>query len=108
MEKNSLPKLKESNFDISKYEMIFVGYPVWWYTAPMAVFTFLEENNLSGKRVILFCSHGTGGLASSVRDITAKLSESTIESNVIGIYQDEVLSSKNKIHEWLSELGYAK
>lgn len=47
------------------------GYPNWWYGCPMALFSFFDENDLSGKQVYLFCSHGTGGLAGSVKDISA-------------------------------------
>ena len=47
--------------------------------APMAVFSFLEENDISGKKVVLLCTHGTGGLASSTKDISAVLPDSQIE-----------------------------
>lgn len=67
---NARPVLKNKVEKIEKYDIIFIGYPNWRYTAPMAVFSFLEEYDLSGKRVVLFCSHGAGGLASSVKDIS--------------------------------------
>ncbi|MBD5114962.1 MAG: hypothetical protein HDT46_07120 [Ruminococcaceae bacterium] len=90
----------------SFYDIIFIGYPNWWYTAPMAVFSFLEEYGLSGKRVVLFCSHGTGGLASSVKDISAALPESTIESSVIGVYRDDISKSRDTVKQWLNEIGF--
>lgn len=55
------PAISGSVEDMEQYDIVFIGYPNWWYSAPMAVFSFLEENDLSGKRVVLFCSHGTGG-----------------------------------------------
>ena len=73
---NARPVLVEKVLDMAGYDTVFWGYPNWWYSAPMAVFSFLEENDLSGKKVVLFCSHGTGGLASSVKDITAVLPDS--------------------------------
>ncbi len=72
----------------------------------MAVSSFLEEYDFSGKRVVLFCSHGTGGLASSVRDITAALPDSTIESDVIGVYRDDIPSSRDTVKECLNRLGF--
>lgn len=54
------PAISGSVEDMEQYDIVFIGYPNWWYSAPMAVFSFLEENDLSGKRVVLFCSHGTG------------------------------------------------
>ena len=72
----------------------------------MAVFSFLEEYDFSGKTVVLFCSHGTGGLALSVKDISDALPDSTIENNVIGVYRDDVAESHDTVKKWLNEIGY--
>lgn len=74
------------------YAVIFLGFPNWWYTALMAVFSFIEEYDLSGKTVIPLCAHGTGGLASSVKDITEALPD----------------SAQPVINEWLDSLGYTE
>lgn len=96
-----------NQIDISKYDTIFIGYPNWWYTAPMAIFSFIENNNLEGKKVVLFCSHGTGGLARSVRDIREALPDNIIlEENVIGIYRNDIPDGKKRIDNWLKEIGY--
>lgn len=104
--KNSRPALTAQVKNIDDYDVIFLGYPNWWYTAPMAIFSFIETHNLSGKKVILFCSHGTGGLASSVRDIRAALPNSTVAGNVLGVYRDDVASSQNRVRSWLRTQGY--
>ena len=103
---NARPKLTEKVSDISEYDTVFLGYPNWWYSAPMAVFSFLEENDLGGKKVVLFCSHGTGGLASSVKDISAVLPDSQVESNVLGVYRDDISQSQKTIQNWLDEIGH--
>lgn len=103
---NARPKLVERVSDLSEYDVVFLGYPNWWYSAPMAVFSFLEENDLSGKSIVLFCSHGTGGLASSVKDISAVLPDNQIESNVLGVYRDDISQSQETIQNWLEEIGY--
>lgn len=100
------PELMERVENIADYDIVFLGYPNWWYSAPMAVFSFLEENNLTDKKVVLFCSHGTGGLASSVKDISVALPNSRIESNVLGVYRDDISESKEKVNDWLKEIGY--
>lgn len=100
------PELIEKVSDLSSYHTVFLGYPNWWYSAPMAIFSFLEENDLSGKKVVLFCSHGTGGLASSVKDISAVLSDSQLEKNVLGINRDDIPQSQEIIQNWLNEIGY--
>ena len=57
----------------------------------MVIFSFIENNDLSSKKIILFCSHGTGGLARSVRDIREVLPKDiNLESNVIGIYRNDI------------------
>ena len=59
------PELQEHVSDLAQYDTVFLGYPNWWYGVPMALLSFLEQNDLSGKEVYLFCSHGTGGLATA-------------------------------------------
>ena len=64
---NARPQLAEPQAEgLEQYGTVFLGYPNWWYGVPMALLSFLEQNDLSGKDVYLFCSHGTGGLARSV------------------------------------------
>lgn len=64
------PELAADVENMDQYDVVFLGYPNWWYGVPMALLSFLEQNDLSGKEVYLFCSHGTGGLANSVSLIT--------------------------------------
>ena len=57
--------------DLSKYDVIFIGYPVWFGTYAPPIATFLANNDLSGKTIVPFCTFGSGGLESSVKDMTA-------------------------------------
>ena len=75
-------------------------------TAPMAVFSFIEEYDLSGKIVVPFCAHGTGGLAASVRDITAALPDSAEVLEPIGVYRADITSAETAINEWMDNLGF--
>lgn len=68
----------------------------------MALLSFLEENDLSGKQVYLFCSHGTGGLANSVEIITDALPDAEISDNIFDCYEENASSSENDIKEWVS------
>ena len=70
------PELVENVEQIENYDVVFLGYPNWWYGAPMALLSFIEQNDLSDKEIYLFCSHGTGGLAGSVEDIEDVLPDS--------------------------------
>lgn len=69
----------------------------------MALLSFLEENDLSGKQVYLFCSHGTGGLANSVDIITDALPDAEISDNIFDCYEEDASSSENDIKQWVSQ-----
>lgn len=104
---NARPKLVANVENIEDYDTVFIGYPNWWYSCPMAILSFIEENDLSGKKIVLFCTHGTGGLAGSVQDITAELPDDcTVEENVIGVYRNDVNAAQPAVLSWLTEIGY--
>ena len=102
---NIHPVLKNHLTDIDDYDIIFLGYPNWGYSCPMAVYSFLEEYDFSGKTVIPFCTHGTGGLADTVSDITDSLPEDCTVLKPIGVYRSDISDCYDVIAEWLSELG---
>lgn len=104
---NARPELVENIEDLSQYDTIFLGYPNWWYGVPMALLTFLESNDFSGKQVFLFCSHGTGGLANSVEIISEAIPDAEISDNIFDGYEEEASSSEESIRQWVQELGYS-
>lgn len=103
---NERPALVERVNNIDDYDVIFLGFPNWWYTCPMAVFTFVESYDLSGKTIIPFCTHGTGGLSRTIRDLKKLLPDNCEVLEPIGVYRPEVKNSKNKVLDWLRKLGY--
>ena len=103
---NARPELVENVDGLDQYDTVFLGYPNWWYGVPMALLTFLEQNDLSGKQVYLFCSHGTGGLASSVELITEAAPDASISENIFDCYEEEASSSQEEIQSWVAGLGY--
>ena len=88
------PALQENVSNLEQYDTVFLGYPNWWYGAPMALLSFLEQNDLSGKDVYLFCSHGTGGLAGSVEQIVEAAPDAVISDNIFDCYEVEAASSE--------------
>lgn len=103
------PALVEPQVEnLEQYGMVFLGYPNWWYGVPMALLTFLEENDLSGKDVYLFCSHGTGGLARSVEIITEAVPEANISDNIFDCYEEDAPASQGDIQAWVGELGFSQ
>lgn len=103
---NARPELVGHVENMDDYDIVFLGFPNWWYTAPMAIFSFIEEYDLSGKIIVPFCAHGTGGLASSIRDITRALPDDVTVLDAIGIYRPNVSTAEEAVDEWLEELGF--
>lgn len=105
---NARPELTERLDNMDDYDVIFLGFPDWWYTAPMAVFSFIESYDFSDKIIIPFCSHGTSGIAGSVRDITNDLPDSAKVMEAIGIYRADINQARPEVEEWLQTLGFQK
>lgn len=103
---NARPELVENVENLDQYDTVFLGYPNWWYGVPMALLSFLENNDLSGKQIYLFCSHGTGGLANSVEIISEAMPDGQISDNIFDCYEEDAASSEESILTWLNELGY--
>ena len=103
---NERPALTDKVNNIDDYDVIFLGFPNWWYTCPMAVFTFVESYDLSGKTIIPFCTHGTGGLSRTIRDLKKLLPANCKVLEPIGVYRPEVKNSKSKVVDWVRKLNY--
>ena len=101
---NARPALTTHVENMEDYDIVFLGFPNWWYTLPMPVLTFVEEYDWSGKTVVPFVTHGTGGLSSTIRDLTAALPEDTTILEPIGVYRPEVDTSQGAVQDWLAGL----
>jgi len=81
-DKSSRPAIVQDGLDLSGYDTILLGYPVWWYTAPTIVNTFLESYDFSGKKIILWATSGGSGLGKArfdlARSTTATISDGRI------------------------------
>ena len=71
-EQGITPDIQPVKADLASYDVIFIGYPVWFGTFAPPVITFLNNVDLSGKKIVPFCTFGSGGLESSVKDLTEK------------------------------------
>lgn len=65
------PKIKGKVKRIRQYDVIFIGYPIWWGKEPMIIRTFLESYNLKGKKIVTFCTSGGSGISGSMKGIRA-------------------------------------
>ena len=101
LRENSKIKLKQ-DIDIKDYDTIFVGYPNWWGTMPMPVWTFLEGKNFNNKRILPFCTHEGSGLGKSESDIK-KLTSGTEVLKGLAINGSEVNNAEKQIKKWLED-----
>jgi flavodoxin len=97
---NARPKLTSHMELMASYNVIFLGYPNWWGTMPMPVFTFLEEYDFSGKTIAPFCTHEGSGMGRSVTDIKKSCPRSTILDG-LAIRGSGVKQAQNEVSEWL-------
>ena len=77
-DKTSRPEVEGKLTNIDDYTKIFVGFPIWWYTAPTIINTFLEMYNLEGKTIIPFATSGSSGMGSSSKDLSVSAKGATV------------------------------
>ncbi|WP_455539232.1 flavodoxin [Terrisporobacter sp.] len=92
-------EVKNFKDDLEDYDTIFVGYPNWWGTMPMVMFTFLENYDLTGKRIIPFCTNEGSGLGNSERDLKKICIGTTIEKG-LSIHGAESEKSRAQVSSW--------
>ena len=68
------PEIAESNVQIAEYDVIFLGFPIWWYVAPTIINTFLESSDFSGKKIILFATSGGSKFGKTVEELKVSVS----------------------------------
>ena len=68
-DKRSRPTLADTDANISAYDTIFMGFPIWWYIAPTIINTFLEAYDFSGKKIVLFATSGGSGFGKAVQSL---------------------------------------
>ena len=95
------PELAAHVENMADYDVVFVGYPIWWYDAPMIVLTFLESYDFSGKTVIPFATSGGSPLSDSLDSVRASAAGATIGDGILA-------NDAGDVAPWISGLGYAK
>lgn len=75
--KTSRPEMAADNFSVKEYDTVYLGFPIWWGTAPHIVETFLEKHDFTGKTIILFATSGSSGMGNTDKDLKSSVSAST-------------------------------
>lgn len=98
---NERPELVNYLNDISEYDTIYIGSPIYWGTMPQPMFTQLEQLDFTGKTVRVFTTHEGSGLANIVSDVKKICKGAIISNNALAIQGSSVRSSKDKVERWL-------
>jgi flavodoxin len=102
MKASARPDLKAFVPDLSKYDVLFVCFPCWCGTAPMAVFTFLEHYDFSGKKLIPLCTHEGSGMANGPRDIAKSCPGATVTEG-LAVRGHQAKDSYESIAQWAKQ-----
>lgn len=96
----SRPEIEKKLDDISAYDTVAIGFPIWWYTAPTIIKTFLEAYDFTGKKIALFATSGSSGFGNTVNDLKPCVSDSTefISEKIMNRVSDEGIS------EWVHSI----
>lgn len=94
------PQLSDLPTSIAAYDVVYLGFPNWWGTPPMAVFTFLEAFDFSGKSIRPFCTHEGSGMGRSERDIAAACPDATVASG-LAIQGSRAQGAEGEIRRWI-------
>ena len=104
-DKGELPVLTSHIENLDDYDVIFIGYPIWWYTLPQVMFSFFDEYDFSGKTIIPFCTHlgsRDGGTFAKIKE----LEPGTMIEEGFAVNQDDVADCEPDLLTWLEGLGY--
>ena len=101
-DKSFRPPLADNDANIQEYDVVYVGFPIWWYVAPTIINTFLESYDFSGKTIVLFATSGGSGFGNTAKELEgscpgAILSEGRVLSN---------RQSESDLKKWVDSLGY--
>lgn len=100
------PELATHLENLDSYDTIFLGFPNWWGDMPMAVYTFLDEVDLSGKTVIPFVTSGGSGFSNTISTIQQMEPQATVQEG-LSIGASSATGAQRQVESWLSELGLA-
>lgn len=98
-------ELKNQVKNMDDYDVIFLGFPNWWFDMPMPVYSFLEAYDFSGKTVIPFVTSASSGFSDTISEIKKALPESEVNENGLHIQMEEVKNGQDQVTQWLEELG---
>lgn len=105
---NDRPELTSHIENLDDYDVIFVGYPTWWYDLPQVMYSFFDEYDFSGKTMIPFNSANGSRFSGTIDTIKELEPNATVIEDGISVDQDDVEGAADEVKEWVDGLGYGK
>ena len=105
-ESGNQPKLKPLKADLSKYEVIYLGYPIWFGTYALPIASLVKDHDFEGKKIVPFCTFGSGDMESAMEDLKKALPKAKIAEHGFGIRDIRVAATPKELNRFLIEQGY--
>lgn len=102
------PEIKDLNIDMSQYDTVFIGYPIWWYTYPQAILSFFDNYDVSNKTIIPFVTHGRSAMSGTEDDMREYLKDKNVTVlDGLAVSRTDIEADQQKtVSDWLKNLGY--
>ncbi len=102
---NARPEIADINVDLAEYDTVFIGYPIWWGSMPMAVYAFMDKYDLSGKTIAPFNTHEGSGAGDSRGEIARLEPSATIVDGLMVRGGDTLNDQTDVVKAWLERIG---
>ena len=99
---DSRPEIEGEVENMDDYEVVFIGFPIWWYTAPHIMYTFLESYDFSGKTIVTFATSGGSGIGSTVEDLQPHAPGANFTAGTVL----KARATEEEIDDWINELEF--
>lgn len=104
---NSHPALTSREVDMSNYDNVFISTPIWWFSLPMPILSFLDKYDLSGKHVFVATTHAGSGLANAINVIQRQEPNAIVSSNGLAVRASSVsANTASTVNDWLERIGF--
>ena len=104
-EENARPAIDGNIGNLDDYDVIYVGYPIWWSDMPMILYTFFDEYDLSGKTIVPFGTHGGSGFAGTIDAIAELEPNANVIEDGLTISRDDIEDAESDIIAWVENIG---
>ena len=105
-DKEARPELTSHIENLDQYDTIFIGYPTWWYDMPMALYSFFDEYDFSGKTIIPFNVHNGSRFSDTISTIEELEPDAQVVEEGFTVSENDVADAAADVSAWLGELGY--